>query len=210
MTFIDFLHIFIMLLLTASNCIVGFYIITRGTLEEQADGTWKRTGKILKDWSLFWEKTTGSSKIFFNTETTRDKLFLLRAWNPGLGNKLHMHADPKEACLDILETISSSDIQYMRENLQCEVLIDEMYLFLYVNMPQYRFPEWVRFPLSQCPPCMASIGGSLIYWPAMWMNMPGIWAWTSFPLVSSLFFWVIFCCALAAINKGLYRILGAA
>jgi hypothetical protein len=208
MNLLPFLLSFLILLVIGSLCIVGFYIITRGQKETQADGTIKRTGKVFKGWSLFWEQQVGYQKIYYNGPALKEKLKLLQQWNDELAQKIMCLETPEGYKLLTREKLAAPDVSYIKDALSCEIEYqDNETLKLYELQKDYVFPEWVRFPLSQCPPCMASIGGTLLYWPIM-LQVDSAGFWSLYPGSSLLFFWVVYCCSLAALNKFFYNVIG--
>lgn len=205
----DFLAFYLLLLLLSTLIITGFYIITRGEKITLPNGKYRHRGKILKAWSLFWEQITDYNHIYYKGAELEKKFQYLLQCNADFCDKLFY--DKKEDCyLQIRQTLSIVDISYIKDVLQCEAVMDVLgkSLLLYNEEPNYYFPEWLRFPLSQCPPCMASIGGTMVYWPVM-LFAGNVFAWANYVPAAYIYFWIIFCFALSALNKLAYNIIGA-
>lgn len=201
-----FLEFFIVYLIVAAFVIIGFYVITRGERILQPDGSIKRQGKIFMDWSLYWEQTIGTTKVYYTGDTLRDKLRWLKDCNTALGARLQLAGGG--VSLQYSGALSGTELIYIADLLNCRVTADEdSRLLLYTEEPNYYFPAWLRFPLSQCPPCMASIYGSLLYWALMWI-CPNMMSWAEHTTGAYLFFWIVFCLALSSLNKLVHKIIG--
>lgn len=206
MNLLNFFGFYLLLLILAAFIIIGFYIITRGQKHIQPDGTYRTTGKIFKQWSLFWENTTGMQKVYFCEDQLLQKFRQLLEYNSPLAEKLKL--TPEKRSLEIVGHFTLSDIVYLKETMNVDAEVNLPYLYLYNEEPVYRFPEWVRYPLSQCPPCMGSVGGSLLYWPVVGLAGDGLFTWSAAPAWTSIFFWILFCLALSAANKLALNIIG--
>lgn len=211
MTPITFLLEFLAMLLIGMLVISGFYIITRGEKSVQPDGKIRYTGKIFKQWSLFWEQTNGTHLVYYSGETLAEKYRVLVSYNSMLAAKLEV-LDGQVLRIIREDSISYEDMFYIKEVLACEAGVkvsgSDQHIYLYLKEPIYYFPEWIRYPLSQCPPCMASVGGTLIYWPFILM-LGSVYNWSIYPTMAYLFFWVVYMLALSALNKLAYKIIGA-
>lgn len=211
MSLLNFLQFYLEFLVLAALIICGFYIITRGEKIVQPDGSIIRKGKIFKQWSLFWERTTGTRSVYYCGATLEEKLAWLKQINSGVGSKLSLNA--AQTGLVSIGVFGDADLSYIKEMLGCEIKVEEpagtgpVSFLLYVKEPVYYFPEWLRFPLSQCPPCMASVGGTLLYWPLVLFS-GNIMSWTDRPVWAYIFFWITFCLALSALNKLAYKTIG--
>lgn len=202
----SFLIVYFLLLLLASLVIIGFYIITRGEKLRQPDGSYARRGKLLKDWSIFWEQTTGTRRLYYQGDELQNKHKWLNDCNSSLAMRLTVMQD--QSSFKINGTIAPEEYSYLRDLLQCQVEIKDEYVFIYQDEPEYYFPEWLRFPLSQCPPCMASVYGSIIFW-SMYVVIPLQFAWTLYPGIAAILFWIMFCISLSALNKLFFNIVGS-
>lgn len=218
MSLLIFLTTFLVYLVLAGLIVIGFYIITRGETSVQPDGTVRRKGKIFKGWSLFWERTTGMRQVYYCDSELVERLTWLKQYNMGLAQRFKIAEGHKS--LEFLTPLTSDDQNYIRDVLQCKIVVNNsqqlagtdacQYLFLYVEEPVYYYPEWLRFPLSQCPPCMASVGGSLLYWPVV-IASGNFFSWCRdgySPALLAVFFWILFCLALSAVNKLAYNMIG--
>lgn len=202
---LQFLASFVLLLVIGAFFIIGFYIITRGERTVQPDGSQKITGKLLRNWSLFWEQTNGKRMLYFRGNQLLDKFYLLHKYNPELFDKLDITEGLM--CLKVLTPLSQSDKVSIAEILECQVHVKDEFVFLFTEEPIYRFPELIRYPLSQCPPCMASVLGSFIYWSYLFMTTNDFGSWGPIDIISALFWWVIYCVSLSSINKLVHRMI---
>lgn len=67
--------------------------------------------------------------------------------------------------------------------------------------PVYRFPEWIRHPLSECIICYSSIYGSIIFWTT-WIFQRWYFPAETLPLI---LVWVAYCISLAPINYFIHK-----
>ena len=142
--------------------IFGWYIITRGYYDIGPDGSLVKKGKLLKDWSLFWEDIISYRKVYYNGAQLKNKLNDLISMNHKY--KLRLSVNQGEYSLFCQHPLSEEDLDYIRNSIMVEIFVKGQDVFLYSEYPQYRFSEWVRNPLSACPPCMSSVYGSLFWW----------------------------------------------
>src|SRR6185503_2363955 len=197
MTLPMFIAFFVLLLGCSSFFILGFYVITRGREIEMPNGEIRAVGKIFKGWSLFWEQTVGTKKIYFiGNHLLEQYENISRA--PEVGSKLTVSPDEKN--LILVEPLSKDELRVIKEITGYNILVESPNsLHIYQEEPEYYFPEFIRFPLSQCPPCMASVGGIIIYWVIILLQ-PNIFAWTPHKVLAYIFFWVFFTVSLSATN----------
>lgn len=206
----SFILFYCILLLIGTLAITGFYIVTRGERNVLPDGRIRLTGKIFKRWSLFWERTTGVQRLYFQNDRLKEKYKWLCDYNSFLAAKLEISADSNRLEISGQQDVTPEDLGYIRDMLMCDVHLDRAgrSLSLSVDEPIYYFPEWLRFPLSQCPPCMASVGGSLIYWSLIFLPQYP-YAWSSSPEIAYFLFWLLYMLSLAALNKLVYNQIGS-
>lgn len=205
MTLLSFLGTLSILLFLSGFINIGWYLITRGEKVQQPDGSFKVRGKLFRAWSLFWERTTHIKMVFFKGDYLSDKWYLLQNTRPKVSAKLDITNERLN--LQIKEPLSYTEKLTISEILNCGVLEKDGYLSLYQEEQVYYFPEWIRYPLSQCPPCMASVYGTLLYWPMIILQQD-LFIWSQYPSLAAFYFWILFCTALSALNKMIYKLVG--
>lgn len=204
MDFLSFLILFALLSLTSSFAIIGFYVVTRGKKVQMPNGDYKTVGKIFKGWSLFWEKKIGIRKLYFSGEPLQQIYESIKSINGEFAHRLSLSEDSE--MLIISKPLGKEGEQYIREITGTYTRIEANKLFLYMEEPEYYWPEFIRYPLSQCPPCMASVGGTIIYWPIVIFSN-NLFAWATYKDAAYVFFYLFFCIALSALNSMLHRIM---
>lgn len=196
MSLLSFLTIFILMTLLGGPLIMGWFIITRSSVYVNPDSTLRVTGMIFKRWSLFWEGAH-DRVMWFSREETRLKFILLQKTRPDIAAKLtynklgHIWQD---------QWLSDNELIGMEDVLACHVDVRPDGLYLFVDDSQYTFPDWVRKPLSQCPPCMSSVYGSALYWFII-LQVNGLFSWAAKENLAKFGFWIIFCLILACYSK---------
>lgn len=71
---------------------------------------------------------------------------------------------------------------------------------------EYVWPEWVRYPLSECLSCMSSVYGTLFYWGMVSLIGPHLmYLWAYHPLGAKIWGWVVFCICVSAMNPIIYK-----
>lgn len=200
MDFLSFIFIFLIYSILSAFFICGWFLITRGSLYLLPDGTLKKQGMIFREWSFFWERTN-QQVIWFSKEEARLKFILLQKTRPDIAAKLtynklgHIWQD---------QWLSDNELIGMEDVLACRVEVRPDGLYLFVDDSQYIFPDWVRKPLSQCPPCMSSVYGSALYWFIV-LQVKGLFSWSAKENLAKFGFWIIFCLILACYNKFLQQ-----
>jgi hypothetical protein len=200
----NFLISYVLLLAIGPVIIIGWYAITRGRIEYQTDGTAYQTGKLFKGWHFFWtaHKTKdvrlgGQSLILALLKLQRE--LPIKDWH----FEVHRGNQFKVFGTDVSELQKNGlQIQHLC-NARLVILEGEKF-GLVGTQKIYKFPEWLRDPLSECPTCMASVYGSLIYWIVVyyagkermfaWVEGGLDWPW---PHVD---FWIFYCIGCAFIN----------
>lgn len=201
MNFPEFCIAFLLMIIFACAMIMGFYIVTRGEWYINPDNTWKTEGMIFKWWSLFWEQAsikTPERKIVYSGQQLSDKFIFLKKVRPDVCERYRIFGNDRLIKKDGTYA-STEDVAAISDALACEISHGAT-LQLYYNEFVYRYPSWIRKPISQCPPCMSSIYGSGYYWFSI-SESATVFRWASFPLLAKLGFWVIFCLILACANK---------
>lgn len=201
MTLLNFLICFLLLLIIGPLIIVGWYAITRGRMEYRADGTPFETGKIFKAWHFHWTKVLARTRTRIGGQTFIAAICKLQ----------------REYGLDVTNDIQAGTITFLRGDLQewfdrhilwiqdaIKVSFEQsapLTYTLYKKEIKYRFPEWMRDPLSECPTCMASVYGSLIWWGVQYFSHYKMFFWT-WPkhVEAAVIFWPCYCIGCAYIN----------
>jgi hypothetical protein len=212
---LQFYTTFIALTFIGAFFITGWHGITRGSIKELPDGSTEKDGFIFKGWSLFWEKQTGITKIFYNADNVAQKLIQLKKALPSLKNEIYVFgvkannellfkATPRFTPEEIARIENALTIKvYMGGDDKTSPSPAALYGF-YQERINYRFPDWVRSPLSQCPKCMSSVYGSLIWWSFVFLQT-GSFAWTDSKIVSIFVYWVVYCVSLSCVNMIVYK-----
>jgi len=185
----QFFLTYLILIFTGSFFIMGFYIITR-------------PDKILGTWSKFWEKIIRVDRFYYSGEALLLKYYYLNHVCKQVGMKI-------EAGVTIHDTIAlkikngvsftEDDKFSIRDFLFCETEVVENEIRFYVNEERYRFPEIIHKPLSSCPPCMASIFGSVFWWSVVYFQRNAFF-WAANQKICYFVYWIFFCISLAFIN----------
>ncbi len=209
MTELQFFAIYAFMLLIGSAFCIGFYIITKAEKGTSPDGKIEYYGKIFKWWGQFLQMEKRWPKVthFTGYELAKKGREIGRTI-PRLKGAFFLSTDGKWlGCRQGIElTEDEVDTIKMANRCQAVGFKDEtMYAIqLYEEESDYVFPEWVRMPLGQCPPCMASVFGSLIYW-GIYFVQPGLFSWAYRPVAAVWGFWVLFCISLSCLNVVFYK-----
>lgn len=201
--------IFSMLLFISSIFIVGFYNITRHYVVIQPDGKQIIEGDILNIWSYIIESISSTEKIYYSGETLEYKFYELQRLYPNIANKLSLSNELTSLVSVESTTLTADDIFKIELVLQVSIEFKQPDIyFLLIEEPIYTFPKWIRNPLSQCPKCMASFFGSLIWVSANHLNH-NLFNWTNNKYQGFFLFWVIFIISLSWINNYIHKNLGS-
>lgn len=197
-----------MLLLVSSICIVGFYNVTRHFTVTQPNGEITIEGDILKFHSIFWEHIKRVDKLYYSGESLEYKFFELQRLYPNIFNKLQLSENNKSLSAKPTTILTAEDIFQIELILRVIVEFKEPDIyFLYTEEPIYYFPEWVRNPISQCPKCMSSFFGSIIWIGVNYLNH-NLFNWTNHEYLGFFFFWFIFVISLSYINNYIHKNIG--
>lgn len=192
----QFFTTYLILIITGSFFVMGFYIITR-------------SDKIFRGWSKLWEKVIYVEKFYYTGEPLLVKYNYLNHVNKLVGAKIEAgivadaeHPNFDRLCLRVKNgsTITEDDKITIRDYIFCETEVISNEVKFYVDDYVYLFPEWVRFPLSECPPCMASVFGSLFWWGFI-LSQKDAFLWSESPVFSYFLYWIFFIISLSLINK---------
>jgi hypothetical protein len=205
MSVLEFLAVFVLFMLISSLVIVGWFLVTRGEKVKQPDGSYKREGKIFKGWQLYWERIIDFHKIYFINDPLKEKFNTLKKSIPDFQGRVSL-AD-NGTCLHYTGQLNDLDIGIIEDTLGCKASTEGDKLLLYNEEPEYYWPMIIRYPMSQCPPCMSSIGGTMLYWPFIALVRHPFY-WAQVESIAYIFFWLTLCVALSALNKMIYNRMG--
>jgi len=196
MDFLIFITAYFILLIIASLTMTGWYAITRGRIEYNPDGTTYRTGKLFKGWSFFW---TQHKALLVNLRGKRLVDLYVKLKDDGAGVDGFDCADEEYL---VFEDLSREKICYIQSKYNIILLqhLQADHYQVMVTDKIYIFPEWVRDPLSECPWCMASVYGSLIWWVSYFLGMYKIFVWSDYPAIAPQLLWVSFCIGCSGLN----------
>jgi len=183
--------------------IVGWYTITRGTEYKLPDGSTKRIGKIFMGWHFFFDKVVGQKRIMYKEGALWakiDEIWNNAAWRPQW-NTLEKLSANRFQVPEYTRDFWSQNLEKFEKTFQCKVLIEGDYVYLYQEMPIYRFPEWVRAPMESCINCMASVYGSAFYW--FFVFLAGS-EW-SIGRIGEFVLWPVFCIIVSALNPIIFK-----
>lgn len=160
-----FITIFL-LLAFSSLFILGFYKLTRHQVVVMPNGRLTTEGFLLKWWSEFWEHIEGYSQIRYEGDQLEEKYKILVAANKKLSTRVFVNAERLSLGITNDYVLTKEDRSFVEEYLQVKTCKNGGNLFLYLEEPQYRFPEWIRLPISGCSICMSGpyAYGGMIYW----------------------------------------------
>lgn len=189
--------IFLLLLLIASLFINGLYNISRHHIVIMPDGSKRIEGELLKGISAFLEQTKGIKPWQYKGEQLEEKFrVLLAADRKNLKHKLQLSPEKMSLSLKDGQLLNLEERRFIEDICQVRVFVNADAVFLFLDMPIYLFPKWIRFPVISCPTCMASFWGSIFWWGFMTMK-PGtfhvepFWHWL---------LWPVFCISLSFVN----------
>ena len=197
---ITFFITLILATIVTSLFILGFYIATRHWKVTNADGTEQNEGYLLKKWSIYWEGIAENKKQFFKGDNLKEKLAMLPNQYQQV---LNINVDPSLMAVYTNTELSADNILEIEQITGCKVLVQENFIFLYEEIPVYRYPTWVSNPLSGCPKCMSSVFGSLLYWIAV-LRMPSSVWWDNTIFFDKIAVWLFFIVILIPITTYLH------
>jgi hypothetical protein len=186
----EFFFTYLILIITGTFFVSGFYIITR-------------PDKIFSFWSKFWEKIIDIERSYYAGEELLNKFYYLKRDCHQVGVKIEAGVTAEDrVALRVVDgmSITGDDKMTIREFLYCETEVISSSLFFYSNVNIYRFPEIVRYPLSACPPCMASVFGSLYWWCFVLLQQDAF-VWSYNERTAYFLYWIFFCISLSFLNK---------
>lgn len=196
---IIFLITFLLMLISGSIFVLGFYTITRGKISILPNGEKEIEKEIFGDWQLFWEDIIKYKKVFYSGKLLEDKLKILEQLKLAYIGEITLTQEKKSFIFNIPPTeIVIRDIEFL---LNTNIIQKNEVVFLYDEFPVYRFSEWVR-KITNCYVCLSSIGGSIFYWTLLYFY-PAIIPDNPNRTLCKFIFWVIYCVSLSFVNKTL-------
>jgi len=195
---IIFLTSFLLMLLSGSIFILGFYTITRGKELIMPNGDKEVEKEIFGDWQLFWEDIIVYRKVFYDGKQLEDKLKILEQLKPAYMGTITFSTKEKKSLFFNIP-LTDAEIRDIEFSLNTNVFKNGEVIFLFDEVPIHRFSEWVR-KITNCYICLSSIVGSIFYWTINYFY-PAIFQYSINPTLCKLIFWVIYCVSLAFLNK---------
>lgn len=193
----DFLISFLLMLLSGSIFILGFFTITRGKELLMPDGTKTIEKEVLGSWQLFWEHVKGYKRVYYYDSQLEFKLKILEQLKPEHKENIKLAREGKSLMYN--RHLHPHEIRDLEFSLNTNVLYNDVAIFLYDEFPIYRFPEWVR-KITNCYVCLSSIGGTFFYWFINY-SYPYLFNWSLHQTICKICFWVVYCVSLAFLNK---------
>lgn len=177
------------MLITGSAFILGWYFVTR-------------SGQLFGIWEEYWEGIVTHKKIYYDGENLQERLSFILKTNKALRTKLTMGEGGKS--IYALNDLTYDEIFFINDTAALTEIKDKRIIFLYENDPVYRFPKWVRNPISACPPCQASVYGTIFWWTAVYFQND-MFSWTSHGS-AKVVFWAYYCITLVFMNYFIHRV----
>lgn len=194
---------FLLVLLCGAFINAGWFTVTRGQWYTLPDGTRKYKGKLFCIWSKFWEQYKqdwSNPTIYVNGEKLN---MIYSELERVFGSSVEFF--PHENGIWI-KTFQSSG--YFEKNWwRMSLVRPELYMIMdkpapnvemghkvtFYEIPKiYKFPEWIRHPLSSCIYCFGSIYGSFTWW--VFASVYGLEHFTMSQLVV---LWIPYCLSLS-------------
>jgi hypothetical protein len=196
------------LLVISALAINGLYITTRGETETLPDGS---IGKV-NDMIFFpllqlVKRESGYKRVYYQGEHLQRLTRILLKFMPlpapdditDVSLKYNTGKLQAEAAC---KTWNNTTVAYMDERdikLDAYMSEDGNYCIVqfYKEYPVYVLPKYIRKPLLECIKCMASVWGTLIYWPVVLVVFPFH--------IAMIPIWVLFCFSLSFLNTFFYN-----
>jgi hypothetical protein len=209
---INFIFLFIMLLIVSSIFINGWFAITRGRWEVKADGSKVWVGKIFNFWHKFLQQHTMEVEYYIGDEFMKQFCKIRDYFKDDEVVKFFNTAvvvktmnEKKVAFLfsyAALKGVQLSVGDYKESNN------NEMIISIYKEVPKYKYPYWITDPLGLCITCLSSVYGTLIwiFWVMLAKDINALYCTKTIAMFIALSFWykaalwVIFCMSLAYLN----------
>lgn len=194
-----FLISFLLMLISGSIFILGFYTITRGEIKILPNGEKVEEKEIFGNWQLFWESIIGYKKIYYSGEQLEFKLKVLEQLKPAYMGNISFSTKQDKRSLYFNEIPTDAEIRDIEFTLNCHVFQRGNIVFLFEEEPIYNFSDWVR-KITNCYVCLSSIGGT-IYYLLMLHFFPNIFDLSNNSVGAKFVFWIVYCVSLAFVNK---------
>ncbi len=186
---------YVLMLISGSLFMTGWFAITRGRIEYTVDGEAFKTGKLFNGWHFFW---TGGTEISVELKGEQLKSIWFKIYKELPSLSLNETATALYFNVGDF-VIVKEKIFHLEMMSGCKVFQHSSFIVLSKKVKKYNFPELLRDPISECPTCMASVYGSIYYWSVVLLNNK-IFEWATYPVAAALVFWVFFCIGCAFIN----------
>lgn len=203
MTLFHFFIAFILLLVISSVIICGWYSITRGEVDFKSDGTSYRKGKIFKAWHFFWTQGLEIRIRVQGMMLAEAVVKINDRYNLKLIPNLQLDAANIEQDDEAIKNVIDKTWEIYKITglyMHDKAIGDTVYFEFFKDECNYIFPEWMRSPMSECVNCMASVYGTIIWAAVQILSNAEMFSWCQWPVFAALFFWVLFCMALSALN----------
>lgn len=187
-----------MLLILGSISILSWYNLTRHWQSTSPNGETSIDGYIFKWWSLFWEKVIYWERDYFYGKEFERKVMEMNRLEKNLLKNVKVSFE-HGLIVDDNSALGQQDIFNIESLCSCKVFKEENFYYLFLPKPIYRFPKWVRNPLSHCPTCMASVYGSIIWWGVVCIDKD-IFLWSQYHFICNFVFWFFYCLILSRLN----------
>lgn len=163
-----FLLYFSVVLFLGGVMITGWYAITRGEWEYNADSTPYWSGKLFSPWLRFWTQEKGKERVYYRGQELENMVMKITNL---LGIKDYRFDEHKTHLIvnDAVDDLFFRKKHYLFHHLKVtvskkEIRSNEHLIFLFSEDPIYKFPHFLRAPLATCIYCHGSIYGSIIWW----------------------------------------------
>lgn len=208
---------FLLSALIGSCVIAGWHTVTRGKYEQMPDGRMKYTGMIFKGWSKYWEHYVMD---YANPEKYSHKqleiLYSALCSSMGMTDNLQatnclskdMVNEPRRLYLPNAQSHSyfvNNLWRFSNNNPDVYWKIDKindngsLYISFTKLNRKYKFPEWIRKPISSCIYCYGSVYGTI-----MWVIL-AYTAGKDFTTTQLLALWVPYCLTCSIIAPRIWK-----
>jgi hypothetical protein len=198
---ITFFITFLLMLLSGSIFTLGFFTITRGKIITLPNGNEVEEKEILGSWEIFWMQIERYEKVFYYDKQLEFKLKVLEQLKPAYMGLITFSNDKEKKSLFFDTMPNDSEIRDIEFSLNCNVFKHGAVIFLYDEIPVYRFSEWVR-KMTNCHVCLAGWLGGL-YYLLLIKLFPDAIVFEHHSILCKTIFLIIYCISLAFVNKSI-------
>lgn len=208
MVIFQFLQLYYMSLIAGALFIVGWFSITRGSLEVMPDGSVKKHGKLFKGWYFFWFKIKEFERVYYKDEELEKFMVQVKQLLDCKATLNEAGASFNVGCaVDKEGEIEARfDVKLLVKPRGGATVSNDV--FVYKSYPKYVYPDWVRDMLAGCVTCHSSWMGTLIYWAVIFFMREEVLgfftSWTAYPILLAIVFNVVYCISLAWLVTALY------